>query len=85
MWASGSRLRETKSSRPSTAQPRKPKPWPRLAMVAGAKALTEAKRASGSVLVSRYLEGRTRLHLNRRFGLEGPVNGGTVSGLNGPW
>ena len=34
---------------PSTAQPRKSKPGPRLATVAGAKDLTEEKRGRGSV------------------------------------
>lgn len=44
-------LRETKSPRPSTAAPRKSKPGPRLATVAGAKDLTEVKTGSSSVVV----------------------------------
>lgn len=49
-WTWGSTRRETKSPRPSTAQPRKSKPGPRLATVAGAKDLTEVKTGLGSVL-----------------------------------
>ena len=44
----GSTRRVTWSPRPSTAQPRKSKPGPRLATVAGAKVLTEVKTGSGS-------------------------------------
>lgn len=40
-----------KSPIPSTAQPRKSKPGPRLAIVAGAKDLTEVKTGSGSGMV----------------------------------
>ncbi|KAL6209428.1 hypothetical protein ACLB2K_020370 [Fragaria x ananassa] len=43
-------VKETKSPRPSTTHPRKAKPRPRLATVAGAKAMTEVKRGSGSAL-----------------------------------
>lgn len=57
---SGSTLRVTKSPRPSTAQPRKSKPGPRLATVAGAKDLTEVNTGSGSVVV---LKDNERLHL----------------------
>ena len=44
----GSTRRVTWSPRPSTAQPKKSKPGPRLATVAGAKVLTEVKTGSGS-------------------------------------
>ena len=40
--------RETKSPRPSMVQSRKSKPGPRLAMVVGAKVLTEANIGSSS-------------------------------------
>ena len=45
---SESTRRVTKSPTPSTAQPRKSKPGPRLATVAGANDLTEEKTGSGS-------------------------------------
>uniref|UniRef100_A0A0V0H0N4 Putative ovule protein n=1 Tax=Solanum chacoense TaxID=4108 RepID=A0A0V0H0N4_SOLCH len=48
-WTLGSRRRVTKSPMPSTAQPRKSKPGPRLATVAGAKDLTEVKTGEGSL------------------------------------
>lgn len=57
----GSTRRVTKSPIPSTAHPKKSKPGPRLATVAGAKDLTEVNTGSGSV--TRVLEGRERLHL----------------------
>jgi hypothetical protein len=57
-WTEGSTRRETKSPRPSTAHPRKSKPGPRLATVAGAKDLTEVKTGSGSVVV---MMGREKL------------------------
>ena len=47
-WTDKSMEREMKSPRPSTAQLRKSKPWPRLATVAGTKVLTEANMGSGS-------------------------------------
>lgn len=83
----GSRLTETKSPSPSTAQPRKSKPGPRLAMVAGANAFTEAYRGSGSMLMLLcwYLAETERLHLTGSLGLERAVNCGTVIGLMGDW
>ncbi|KAL6200091.1 hypothetical protein ACLB2K_029873 [Fragaria x ananassa] len=45
-----STVRETKSPRPSTTHLKKAKPRHRLATAAGAKAMTEVKRGSGSVL-----------------------------------
>ncbi|KAJ9173977.1 hypothetical protein P3X46_017059 [Hevea brasiliensis] len=54
----GSMRTETKSPRPSTAQPKKSKPGPRLATVAGANDLTEVKTGSGSVVV---MVGREKL------------------------
>lgn len=56
----GSTRTVTWSPRPSTAQPRKSKPGPRFATVAGANALTEVNTGSGSV-VTRV--GREALHL----------------------
>ena len=70
-WTCGSMLSETKSPTPSTAQPRKSNPGPRLATVADAKALTKAWTGSGSIAVSGYLEGRDRMQMKRDFGLEG--------------
>lgn len=70
-WTFGSTERETKSPRPSTAQPSQSKPGPRLATVAGAKALTEAKMGSGSAMETAILEGTERLHLNLKIGLAG--------------
>lgn len=49
-WIDGSTERETKSPRPSTAQPRKSKPGPRLATVAGANVVTEVRVGVGSVV-----------------------------------
>ncbi|KAM7250478.1 hypothetical protein ACFE04_022361 [Oxalis oulophora] len=48
-----SRRRETKSPRPSTVTPRKSKPGPRFATVAGANDLTEVYIGSDSVVVWR--------------------------------
>lgn len=56
-----SMVRETKSPRPSTAAPRKSKPGPRLATVAGAKDLTEVKTGSGSLVL--VMVEREALHL----------------------
>lgn len=47
-WTEESTERETESPRPSTAQPRKSKPGPRFATVAGAKVLTEVNTGLGS-------------------------------------
>ncbi|KAM1760935.1 hypothetical protein ACFX12_003762 [Malus domestica] len=81
----GSRVRETKSPRPSTAQPKKSKPGPRLATVAGAKALTEVKTGSGSVEVRGGLEGRERLQRRwRGLGFD-DGDGIAAKSLNGDW
>ena len=72
-WTEGSTRRDTKSPRPSTAQPRKSKPGPRLATVAGAKDLTEVKTGSGSVVVmmgSEKLQRRVFVFLGLRFGVK---------------
>lgn len=50
-WTEESTVTETKSPRPSTAQPKKSKPGPRLATVAGANDLTEVKTGLGSVVM----------------------------------
>jgi len=78
-WTEGSTRRETKSPRPSTAHPRKSKPGPRLATVAGAKDLTDVKTGSGSVVV---MVGREKLQ-RRMSGLLGLrfVNG--IAGVIG--
>lgn len=65
-WMVGSTVTETKSPRPSTAQPRKSKPGPRLATVAGAKARAEVRTGSGSATRGAEwgLEEREKLQMN---------------------
>lgn len=52
----GSTWRVTWSPRPSTAHPKKSKPGPKFATVAGAKVLTEVKTGSGSVTMTRLCD-----------------------------
>ncbi|XP_050133117.1 uncharacterized protein LOC126609163 isoform X2 [Malus sylvestris] len=81
----GSMVREVKSPRPSTVQPKKSNPRPRLVTVAGAKALTEVKTGSGSLMVRMGREGREKLH-RRWMGLcFDDCNRMRVKGLNGDW
>lgn len=82
-WTEESTERETESPRPSTAQPRKSKPGPRFATVAGAKVLTEEKTGSGSEMDnSRVLEGKERLQRKELTGLKVGV-GLSTTGFTG--
>ena len=75
----GSTRRVTWSPRPSTAQPRKSKPGPRLATVAGAKVLTEVKTGSGSTATRVWTEA---LHRKKETFAK---SGGDGLGLSWKW